>query len=390
MAINTLPTGDAGQEQNPTQLKLWGDYQRAVAEGRERQFLKQHPTFKKRSGASMPAASGVNKLNDDSSVGQVLNAAEGYAQDTAQAATQAQNVQQVTTDTGTAGGYIDPATGRYVMTSEGTQNQKDILAGGEQLSIGGQKAAQENLNNYKQFQSDAPEIGQFGGGQGAADKSNELIGGYKKFDWQGSPEERQRIEESVYNRLTANVDRDFKQEKADMEQEMYNRGIPLDPTDPNYKKRMDSLNEKYQNIKSDARGQAVEMGGSELQRSYSQGLGAHQQGVSDIGSLYGVGESAYKTGLGAQGQEFNQDLATQQQGLAETQALSQLGTGYQGAPQLDFNAPDYNQVNAGELWLGNKAQNINKYGIDEATKRTQMQIGAMNSGEEEEDDSSGL
>ena len=58
-------------------------------------------------------------------------------------------------------------------------------------------------------------------------------------------------------RLTRNVDRDFNQEFDAMEQRMYNRGIPLDPSNPAYKREMDALNEKYSAIKENASAQAA-------------------------------------------------------------------------------------------------------------------------------------
>lgn len=388
--IKTTPnsTGDRKPKpepvEDPQSLKLWPAYQRAVAEGRERAFLKQHPNFRAKANATMPAKTGYGGINSDNAkTGRVIKTSLKSAQDQAQAAAQAQNPLQYQTDTGTAGSYIDPETGRMVMYSEASDPQRQILAGGENLSISGQNAAQGNVNDYSRFQSSVAPVGQFQGGQGAVGASNALIQGYDKFGWQGSPEERQRIEDEVYNRLTRNVDRDYGQEFEQMEQRMYNRGIPLDPSNPAYKREMDALNEKYQAIKESAMGQAVQMGGEEMQRSYSQALGSHQQGMNDINALYGVGQSAYGANLTGQGQQFSQDLATQQQQMAETAALSQLGTGYMGAPQVAYQAPEFMQTNPAELWAQNKGLNIQKYGIDKAAETARMGMEGGGGGGEE-------
>lgn len=128
--------------------------------------------------------------------------------------------------------------------------------------------------------------------QGIYDLSQELaskgLGGYSV--WSGGQDptaERARIEQDVYGRLTKNVDRDFNQERDEMERRMYNRGIPLDPTNPAYKRELDALNEKYSAIKSNAAQQATEIGGNEYQRNVNIGLAGQQQKGADIGFLTG-------------------------------------------------------------------------------------------------------
>jgi hypothetical protein len=124
-----------------------------------------------------------------------------------------------------------------------------------------------------------------------------------------------------------------------MEQRMYNRGIPLDPSNLAYKREMDALNEKYGNLKENARSQAVQMGGEEMARSYGIGLGS------------------------------------QQQRMAETSALQQMGSGYMGAPQLGFNASEYVQNNPAELWSQTRGQN-QQYGLGMAQINANKEMAA--------------
>jgi hypothetical protein len=98
-------------------------------------------------------------------------------------------------------------------------------------------------------------------------------------------DQRSKLEDAVYARLTKNVDRDFNIEKDQLEQTLYNRGLPLDPSNPQYKQNMDALNERYAAVKENASNQAVQQGAAEYQSEYQRQLGTHQQGLADATAL---------------------------------------------------------------------------------------------------------
>ena len=310
---------------------------------------------------------------------------------------QANAAQQITmtnpdtnTYTGSSQVTIDPKTGKPTYTETLSPEQQQILNQGQDLTQAGMRGAAEYLNNYQptnlsQYKSPSSfqdtslaGINQFQGGQGADAQANKLIAGYQKFNQTGSPEERSRIESAVYDRLTKNVARDQQQEFNDMEQRMYNRGIPLDPSNPAYKKEMDAINEKYQAIKSDAAGQAVQMGGQELASSFNMGLQSHQQGVADTSSLYGIGSSAQGQKMQEAGQRYNQALGTYQQGrsdasqnagfdlsqaqqnAADAAAMQKFGTGL-----IMPNLPGYQKPGFGNITQTNPTElNLAQQGIN--------------------------
>jgi hypothetical protein len=310
---------------NPQDLKLYDAYERAVAAGKEAMFLKQHPKFAKNFGSAIPQRSGIAKLTDNSKPGAVFNKNMQAATQQAQSETLSENLGSNTNAFGTSGVAIGPD-GRPMAYSTDSASQAGIREGGEQLSQAGLNAANQNVQNYN------------------------------AFNWKGSPEERARIEQEVYGRLTRNVDRDFNQEFDAMEQRMYNRGIPLDPSNPAYKREADALNEKYSAIKENASAQAAATGGEEMSRSF----GIAQQG--------------------------------QQQFMNETGQLQGMGIGYQGAPQTGYNAADYQSTNFPELWSATRGQNqsydVGLKGIEAQKGIAAMQLQAAEkaaAGEEEEE-----
>lgn len=295
--IKTTPKSTADKVAGRDDLRKWDEYQQALGAGRGNVFLKKHSKFAKNAGLKV-RKNPASRYKDDLKMNtQKLAAAEpGIVQQQGTQAGTLQNLGNVQNDFGSASQYWDGT--KWVQKQESSQNQKDILAGGEGLSIQGQSLAAGNLDNYQQF-------------------------GY-----QATPEERARIEQEVYGRLTRNVDRDQQQEFEQMEQRMYNRGIPLDPSNPAYKRELDAINEKYAAIKEDASAQAVQMGGQEMQR------------------------------------DFGMNLSSQQQKMAETAALQGMGTGYQGAPQLDFQGPQLHQSNMTDVALQRQGNDLQRYGID--------------------------
>ena len=185
MAIKTTPVAD------PTSLKLFGKYQQAVNRGKGNQFAKKHPVFKKRAGIATTPKNPADRYNDNMSTGDLVGSEPAVVGAQADQAINKQNlgsrVDAFGNETGT---YIDPTTGRTVQKTTLSAANQDILNQGQGLTSTGMGLAQQGLNQYQ------------------------------KFEMTGSPEERARIEEETYKRLTRNVDRDRKMEFDEMEQRM--------------------------------------------------------------------------------------------------------------------------------------------------------------------------
>lgn len=325
--INTLPPSTATPPPPPppapaptqpaadvTQLKLYNQYQQALAKGQGDKFLRQHPQFRQNAGLAKPAKPGAGLDPETAKLAKTEGPrvqAQGVQAGKLQNLGSVQDTFGSSTDT-----YFDEQTGTWKQKSTLGSDMQQIQDAGVDLTKTGMNKAQAGLE------------------------------GFNTFGMSGSPEERARIEEEAYKRLTRNVDRDYNQEFEQMEQRMYNRGIPLDQSHPAYKREMDALNEKYGTIKENARQNAVILGKGEAESAFTMGLQGHKQQAQDIGWL-------------------------QQQGL-----------GFQGGPQVGFNAPQLNQSNFTDVALQNKA-----LGLQEKALNMQNKGGG---GQQEQDDGSGL
>jgi hypothetical protein len=268
------------------------------------------------------------------------------------------------TPTGSQTTTIDPVTGQPTVNVGLSAGQQRIQGGIEGTSGAALDAAFSGLKNNNFTTGVNPTTQAFGvnpvaptttGGAFNPQLTNRTLTGQLDAD-------RSRIEDSVFNRLTKNVNRDFDREKETTEQTLLNRGIPLDPGNPLYKRTMDELNERKNQTLESARGQAVEMGGNELQRSYgigegmrsndfSQQLGTSGQNLNIQGQQFNQGLSSqgqnFNQNLSQQGQAFNQAMGSQQQALQGTMGLANLGAGgfmpptmqgFQGA-QMEYTDP---------------------------------------------------
>lgn len=132
--------------------------------------------------------------------------------------------------------------------------------------------------------------------------------------------DRARIEDELFSRLTKNTERDYLREKERMEQTLSNRGIPLNPADPQYRENMQYLDEKYNGIRSDARSQAVQMGGQEFQRymdtgrglsndAFNRQLGTRQQQFGELGSMADLSGAGFASTLAGKEQMTRDKLA---------------------------------------------------------------------------------
>jgi hypothetical protein len=288
---------------DPAERRIERLHQEAIAQGREAEFLKSRPKYAAKiqgggsaAGGGHPGYGGKSTRRGlrgvDSKLPGFIRGSRDSAKGTNYDATLGQNVGSISGPTGSSSGeYGDD--GRYHITTKLSEGQDSILSGMEGASGAALTAASGNLS------------------------------GYSPLDWSGSPDERARIEEEVYGRLTRNMDRDRDREFEAMEQRMHNRGIPLDPSNPAYQRELQALNEKYDAAKANARGQAVEMGGGEMSRSFGIAHTTHGQKMTDTGQLYGMGSA-----------------------------------GYMGTPELGFQPSDYIQPDTAAVGTAWRGQNI--------------------------------
>lgn len=155
---------------------------------------------------------------------------------------------------------IDPVTGQPTVTQNLSPEQQQILAQQQGLSTRGGAKAGEQLDQFQRFN---PE--DFGA-------------------------DRARIEDEVFGRLTRGLDDQQKRDTEAAAQSLADRGIPYS-NDPNsrYQQEMHDLNQRYDDARTNARRTATEMGGGELSRQFGIGQSTHQQQLSDIGALSGLG-----------------------------------------------------------------------------------------------------
>jgi hypothetical protein len=188
-----------------------------------------------------------------------------------------------------------------------SKGQQQISDQGEGLTQMGQQLAQQGLGNYKQFD-------------------------FGNFD-----EQRARIEDSVFGRLTKTLDQDYQNSRESAEQTLHNKGIPFSG-DPNsrYQQELASIDRRYDEAKESARNQAVSVGGQELSRQYGVDLGQHQQGLSDISTLQ-------SQGIGLQNPNFQQYQGYTPQYSNPTQTALAVGALKQGQQGLNIQQQLANQ-----------------------------------------------
>lgn len=144
----------------------------------------------------------------------------------------------------------DPVTGEVTQKVVAEPGQQKIYDVGTELTQQGQQLAQQQMAKYQPYGPDTAY--------------------------------NQAVINSVFSQLTQGVTDQEQREKAELEQTLYNRGIPLNPADPQYKAHMDAFNKKYQDIYGNAKMQAVQQGST-------MGLAGHQQNMSDLAALQNQG-----------------------------------------------------------------------------------------------------
>lgn len=203
---------------------------------------------------------------------------------------------------------VDPVTGQATQNVQLSKEQQNIYNQGTGLTSLGQQLAQQQLK------------------------------GYQGFDF-NEGNQRQQIEDSIFNSLTRGIDKKRQMEREQLESTLYNRGIPLDPNDKLYQSYMEDFDRRYDDIMVNARGQATQQAQQQMQDAYNRGITTHQQGMSDI------------TGL-------------QQQGTGLLMPQSQQ---YQGAGNLNYGSPEAFKSN----WINQKQ---NQQALDDQAAYQQGQL----------------
>lgn len=255
-----------------------------------------------KSGATQPAQSTpatgdrlVDQINLGKTAEKVINAQE-VSSDKALAKNQlSQNASLQVNPFGQQDIEVDPVTGKVTQKTTLSGNQQNILTQGEQLTQTGQQIAQNRLSGL--------------GGAFDPTLAQRTTTGDLNAD-------RARIEEEVFGRLTRGLQDQKQSEKQQLEQNLFNRGIPVGSK--LWNDQLKQFDERFDTQILDARAQAAQMGGEELARSFgineqlianqlSQQQGIRNQNLGEASTLQGMG-----TGLmtpqftGYQGVEYKQ------------------------------------------------------------------------------------
>lgn len=155
--------------------------------------------------------------------------------------------------------------------------------------------------------------------------------------------ERDRIEGDIYDRLTRDIDVQQQRSTDQVAQSLRDRGIPYS-NDPNsrYQQEMKDITQRFDDQRLNARRTATEMGGQELSRQFGIGQATHQQQIGDIGT-YGS-----------------------------------MGSGMILPNFQQFQAGQYNPMNAGEIYFGNQQLDINRQQMAADQAYRNAQLAAMN------------
>jgi hypothetical protein len=103
-------------------------------------------------------------------------------------------------------------------------------------------------------------------------------------------QDRQRIEEDIYGRLTRDVDSNEQRARQQAEQDLYNKGIEFNP-DPNsrYQQELKMVTDRFDRLRQDARSQAIQMGGQEWERSFNIGETTNANNLNYLGQFSNLG-----------------------------------------------------------------------------------------------------
>jgi hypothetical protein len=160
--------------------------------------------------------------------------------------------------------------------------------------------------------------------------------------------DRRAQEQELQGYLGRDLESDYAKRKAALDNEMYNKGIPPNPQNPEYKAQLQALNDDFARQRGDIRAQTLQFGGSEMERGFQMNeqrranefqeqLGTRGQRISDVSNLSRLGPGAVLPNFG-QFQGTNYDIPNPMDIYA---ALDQLKSNRvaRKAAQQDMNRP---------------------------------------------------
>lgn len=195
-------------------------------------------------------------------------------------------------DLTTAQGAIQ---GQFATNLATTQNDIAMNRPGEESNPYGNQtySYDENGNLVKKSQLSDPMQQRFDAGQtremNLLNQQNQAISQFGQqgaLNYDGLPslandfsQDRNRIEDSVYNRFDRRMGDRFSQQQEELQQQLANRGIPMGSE--RYNEEMNRFNQSKNDAYLDAKSQAVQMGGAEQQNMFNMNLTGRQQGINE-------------------------------------------------------------------------------------------------------------
>lgn len=95
--------------------------------------------------------------------------------------------------------------------------------------------------------------------------------------------QRKAIEDQLYNQFESVNAPKFAQEKAAMEQSLYDKGVV--PGSPQWNKELTQMMERQHGASNEARSLAMQFGGQEQDRAFDQTMGARRQAYDELTNL---------------------------------------------------------------------------------------------------------
>lgn len=214
--------------------------------------------------------------------------------------------------------YEKDAQGRTVVKDTLSDPNKRILDAGQNLSGETLDRAFNSLNGSQLGTAFNPQVGQ------------RTLGN----NWSA---DRQGVTDAVFSNLTRGVDDSYKRDMDAKAQELANRGIPVGSKA--YNDQMKQMNMRYDDMKTNARNQAIQSSGDEFTRQFGQ----QEQMIAN---------------------QYSQASGVRNQQMGELQGLSQVGPGmvtsqFQGQTPIDIQTPDVAGITTQLKSLGLDAKQIN-------------------------------
>lgn len=176
---------------------------------------------------------------------------------------------------------------------------------------------------------------------------------------------KQQQTDDAYNLFKSRQEPQFEQQRQDLEQQLYNRGIPVGSE--LYNNQMQQLQRQQEDARQSAlvnaqgiagqnAGQFFDIGQQARGSALSEGLLGRNMPLSEFSALYGA-----QSGLGAQNAAYNQQLGAQQQAadlqLRNAQQAPRGGGGggevwqqYGFSSPIEYDAYRTQQQQAAQLW----------------------------------------